>query len=133
MLLSDIETAVRADLFDPAAARWANSDIDRAIDKAVDRYTQYYPNINWSDMACEPYQRTYPYPAPANPAYPVLWLERVIVPLQVYGSYFTPPATGPTLATGSTGNVNGTVQYLVTFISQGGETTAGPAHRQPPR
>jgi hypothetical protein len=30
MLLSDIETAVRADLFDPAAARWATSDLDRA-------------------------------------------------------------------------------------------------------
>lgn len=43
MLLADIEAMVRQDLFDPAAARWSNSDIDRAIDKAVDRYSQYYP------------------------------------------------------------------------------------------
>src|SRR5579883_60533 len=127
MILSDIETAVRQDLFDPSAARWQTSDIDRAIDKAVDRYTQYYPNINWVDMPTEAYQRTYPYPTPANPSYPVLWIERVIVPLQVYGSYFNPPSAGPSAAQGAAGNVNGTVKYLCTFISQGGETTAGPA------
>lgn len=126
-VLSTIETDVRDDLFDTGATRWANSDIDRAIDKAVDRYTQYYPNINWTDMATEQFQRTYPYPVPANPSYPVMWLERVIMPLQVYGSFFAPPAAGPSLAQGAAGNVNGVVQYLVTFISQGGETTAGPA------
>jgi hypothetical protein len=129
LTLSAIEADVRLDLFDPAGAsqRWSTSDIDRAIDKAVDRYTQYYPNINWVDMNTEAYQRTYPYPTPANASYPVMWIERILMPLQVYGSYFSPPATAPTLAQGSAGNVNGTVQYCVTFISQGGETTAGPA------
>lgn len=127
MILSDIETAVRQDLFDPGSTRWQTSDIDRAIDKAVDRYTQYYPNIAFSDMPTEPFQRTYPYPQPANPAYPVLWIEKIIEPLQVFGSYFAPPSAGPTLAAGGAGNVNGAVQYLVTFISQGGETTAGAA------
>ncbi|HVU68875.1 MAG TPA: hypothetical protein VHD63_17195 [Ktedonobacteraceae bacterium] len=129
LTLNDIESAVRLDLFDPAGAsqRWATSDIDRAIDKAVDRYTQYYPNINWVDMNTEAYQRTYPYPTPANPSYPVLWIERILMPLQVYGSFFSPPATVPGAAAGSAGNVNGTVQYCVTFISQGGETTPGPA------
>ncbi len=49
MLLSDIETAVRQDLFDPSGAseRWQQSDIDRAIDKAVDRYSQYYPKTDY--------------------------------------------------------------------------------------
>lgn len=126
-VLSTIETDVRDDLFDTGATRWQTSDLDRAIDKAVDRYTQYYPNIAFADMAVEPFQRTYPYPTPANSSYPVMWLERVLFPLQVYGSYFTPPAAGPTLAQGSAGNINGQVQYLCTFISQGGETTAGPA------
>lgn len=127
-VLSDIEADVRLDLFDPSGAnqRWATADIDRAIDKAVDRYTQYYPNINWVDMNTEPFQRTYPYPTPANPTYPVLWIEKIIEPLQVFGSYFAPPVAGPTLSQGAAGNVNGTVQYLCTFISQGGETTAGP-------
>src|SRR5216683_2469034 len=120
MLLSDIEADVRLDLFDPAGGsqRWATSDIDRAIDKAIDRYTQYYPNINFADMPTAPYQRTYPYPVPANASYPPLWIERVLCPLQVYGSFFIPPATSPTLAQGSAGNVTGTVQYGVTFISQ---------------
>lgn len=126
-VLSTIETDVRTDLTDTGATRWQTSDIDRAIDKAVDRYTAYYPNINWIDMSTEPYQRTYPYPTPANPSYPVLWIERILFPLQVYGSYFLPPTAGPGAVAGSAGNVNGTVQYLVTFISQGGETTPGPA------
>src|SRR5579859_5087120 len=104
MLLSDIETMVRQDLFDPTNARWANSDIDRAIDKAVDRYSQYYPNIVFADMAMEPYQRTYPYPASWNASYPVLWLEKVLYPLQVYGTQYAAPTTAPllTLTTGTT-------------------------------
>src|SRR5262245_54940821 len=59
-LLSDIEAACRQDLFDPASAnqRWATSDIDRAIDKSVDRYTIYYPNIAFTDMQTQQYQRT---------------------------------------------------------------------------
>lgn len=129
MLLSDIENAVRQDLFDPIGAptqRWQTSDIDRAIDKAVDRYTQYYPNINFVDMAAQPFQRTYPYPTPANPGYPVLWIERVLSPLQVYGSYFAAPTAGPSAAGGAAGNVNGTVKYAVTFLSQGGESTPSP-------
>jgi hypothetical protein len=128
-LLSDIENDVRADLFDPAGSseRWAQSDIDRAIDKAVDRYTQYYPNINFSDMPTQPFQRTYPYPLPANPAYPVLWIERVLMPLQVYGSSFAPPAAGPTLtAQSGTGLGSGVYGYAVTWISQGGESTPSP-------
>src|SRR5579859_453530 len=129
MLLSDVETAVRQDLFDPVSAsqRWATSDIDRAIDKAVDRYTQYYPNINWADMAMEPYQRTYPYPTPVNPSYPVMWIERIVAPLQVYGSWFAAPAAGMT-ATKQAGAGLGTgiYQYGVTFISQGGESTISP-------
>ena len=112
MILSDVEANVRQDLFDPGAARWQTSDIDRAIDKAVDRYTQYYPNVNWSDMPTEAFQRTYPYPQPANQNYPVLWIEKIIEPLQVFGSYFAPPSAGPTLTAGGAGNVTGTVQYL---------------------
>jgi hypothetical protein len=129
-LLSDIESAVRQDLFDPAGAsqRWATSDIDRAIDKAVFRYSEYYPNIVYSDMPSQPFQRTYPYPSSWNATYPVLWIERILYPLQVYGSYFTPPTSAPTaaLASGTVLGV-GSYQYLVTFLSQGGETSAGPS------
>jgi hypothetical protein len=129
MLLTDIENAVRQDLFDPAGAsqRWATSDIDRAIDKAVDRYTEYYPNIAWADMASEAYQRTYPYPTSWNVSYPVLWIERVLFPLQVYGSYFTPPSSGMSGAAAAGAGLSiGAYQYAVTFLSQGGETTPSP-------
>lgn len=128
MILTDIEAMVRQDLFDPSATRWANSDIDRAIDKAVDRYSQYYPNIVFADMQTQPYQRTYPYPASWNPNYPVLWLEKILYPLQVYGSQYAAPTSAPnaTRIAGS-GLSIGTYQYLCTFITQGGETPPGPA------
>src|SRR5436190_22058774 len=115
MLLSDVETMVRQDLFDPSAARWATSDIDRAIDKAVDRYTQYYPNISEVDMQMQPYQRTYPYPTSWNASYPVLWIEKVLFPLQTYGSQFAAPTSAPSAAPASgSGMGTGVYQYLVT-------------------
>lgn len=129
MLLSDIENAVRQDLFDPVGAnqRWQTSDIDRAIDKAVDRYSQYYPNVTYADMASEPYQRTYPYPQSWNAAYPVWWIERVLYPLQAYGSYFLPPVGGMSASAIAGSGLNiGVYQYAVTFLSQGGETTPSP-------
>ncbi len=130
MILSDIETAVRQDLFDPLGnpnMRWQTSDIDRAIDKAVDRYSQYYPNVVYADMAAEPFQRTYPYPQTWDASYPLWWIERILYPLQVYGSYFTPPGAGmtATIAAG-TGLGLGTYQYVVTFLAQSGETTPSP-------
>jgi hypothetical protein len=128
VILSDIETMVRQDLFDPSASRWQTSDIDRAIDKAVDRYSAYYPNIVYTDMQMEPYQRTYPYPTSWNVNYPVLWLEKILYPLQVYGSQYAAPTTAPgaTRIAGA-GMGIGAYQYLCTFITQGGETTVGPS------
>src|SRR5215472_7908226 len=129
MLLSDLENLVRQDLFDPAGAnqRWSTSDIDRALDKAVDRYTVYYPNIVWTDMQTEQYQRTYPYPVPWNVSYPVLWIERILYPLQYFGSFFTPPGSGMLASVVAGGSIDvGVHGYAVTFLSQGGETTPSP-------
>ena len=129
MLLSDVETAVRLDLFDPIGAnqRWQTSDIDRAIDKAIDLYSSYYPNIVYIDMATQPYQRTYPYPVPWNPAYPVWWIERILYPLQAYGSQFAPPTAGMLATPGTgTGLGIGSYTYAVTFLSSAGETLPSP-------
>ena len=130
MLLSDVETAVRQDLFDPLGAsnqRWATSDIDRAIDRALDRYSSSYPNIVYIDMSTQPYQRTYPYPTPWNAAYPVWWLERILYPLQAYGSQFAPPTAGMIATSGAgTGLGIGSYSYAVTFLSQAGETPPSP-------
>src|SRR5579859_5574691 len=130
MLLSDIETMARQDLFDPlgdASQRWQTSDIDRAIDKAVDRYSQYYPNIVYADMAAQPYQRTYAYPQPWNASYPVWWIERILYPLQAYGSYFAPPSAGMAAsAVAGAGLSSGVYHYAATLLSQGGESTPSP-------
>ncbi len=130
MLLSDIETMARQDLFDPLGGptqRWQTSDIDRAIDKAVDRYSQYYPNIVYTDMAAQPYQRTYAYPQPWNASYPVWWIERILFPLQAYGSYFNPPGAGMIAsAVSGAGLGMGAYHYAVTFLAQGGESTPSP-------
>ncbi len=130
MILSDIISYVRQDLFDPSGGsgiRWQDSDISRGVDKALDRYSSVYPNIVYSDMSTQPYQRTYPYPTSWNAAYPVWWIERILYPLQAYGSQFAPPPVGMT-ATPTTGaglNVGG-YTYAVTFLSQAGETTPSP-------
>ncbi len=129
MLLSDLENLVRLDLFDPAGSspRWSQSDIDRAIDKAVDRYSEYYPNIAYADMSTQPFQRSYPYPPSWNSSYPILWLERILYPLQQSGSAFAAPAGSMSAASASGSGLSvGSYQYVVTFLSQGGETTPSP-------
>jgi len=129
MLLTDIETIVRQDLFDPVGSnqRWQTSDIDRAIDKAVERYSQYAPNLAFSDLPTEPFQRTYPYPQSWNSNYPVWWIERILFPLQAFGSYFAPPPAGM-IATPAAGTALGigSYQYALTFLTPGGETTPSP-------
>ncbi len=126
--LATVEQAVLRDLFDTGNARWSTADVDRAIDKALDRYTQYAPNIVFVDMAAQAYQRTYPYPTSWNAAYPLLWIEKILYPLQSYGSQFSAPSSAPSAARAAGTSLSvGTYQYLVTYLSQGGETTAGPS------
>lgn len=129
MQLIDIEAEVRQDLFDPVGSnqRWQNSDIDRAIDKAVERYSQYYPNIAYADMASQPFQRTYPYPQSWNVNYPAWWIERIIFPLQASGSAFAAPVAGMTATAVAGSGLNvGNYQYAVTFLTPGGETPPSP-------
>ena len=130
MILNDIISYVRQDLFDPSGGstmRWQDSDIARGIDKAIDRYSSYYPNIVYADMTAQPYQRTYPYPTPWNPAYPVWWIERILYPLQAYGSQFTPPTTSMIATPGAGAGLSiGSYSYAVTFLSQAGETPPSP-------
>ncbi|HEY7356882.1 MAG TPA: hypothetical protein VH590_10460, partial [Ktedonobacterales bacterium] len=76
MNLTDLENAARQDLFDPAGTnqRWQTSDLARALDKAVERYSAYAPNIVPVDMASVPGQRTYAFPAGMSPASGAWWV-----------------------------------------------------------
>ena len=129
MLLTDLENAVRQDLFDPAGAsqRWQTSDIDRALDKAVDRYSAYAPNIVQVDLASIPGQRTYAFPSGISPTGSAWWVERVEYPLLVPSSAIAAPASAPTLAAAAGAGLGvGAYQYAVTFVTASGETTPGP-------
>ncbi len=129
MNLTDLENAVRQDLFDPAGAnqRWQTSDLDRALDKAVDRYSAYSPNIVQVDMPSVPGQRTYPFPTGMSPASGAWWVERVEYPLLVPGSALAAPGSAPTLAVGAGAGLGiGAYQYAVTFVTASGETTPSP-------
>jgi hypothetical protein len=130
MNLTDLENAVRQDLFDPAGAnqRWQDSDIDRALDKAVDRYSAYAPNIVQVDLASIPGQRAYSFPPGMSPASGAWWVERVEYPLLVPGSAIGAPASAPALAVVAGAGLGiGAYQYAVTFVTASGETTPGPA------
>src|SRR5690348_3993610 len=129
MNLTDLENAVRQDLFDPAGAgqRWQTSDLDRALDKAVDRYSAYAPNIVQVDMASVPGQRTYPFPSGMSPASGAWWVERVEYPLLVPGAVMAAPASAPTLAAAAGAGLGvGAYQYAVTFVTASGETRPSP-------
>lgn len=129
MNLTDLENAMRQDLFDPAGAsqRWQTSDLDRALDKAVDRYSAYAPHIVQVDIASVPGQRTYPFPGGMSPASGAWWVERVEYPLLVPGSAIAAPASAPTLAaTAGAGLGVGAYQYAVTFVTASGETLPSP-------
>ena len=129
MNLTDLENALRQDLFDPAGSwqRWQTSDLDRALDKAVDRYSAYAPNIVPVDMASVPGQRTYPFPAGMSPASGAWWVERVEYPLLVSGLAVAAPSSSPALAVGAGAGLGiGTYQYAVTFVTASGETPPGP-------
>jgi hypothetical protein len=129
MNLTDLENAMRQDLFDPAGSgqRWQTSDLDRALDKAVDRYSAYSPNIVPVDMASVPGQRTYSFPAGMSPASGAWWVERVEYPLLVPGSAVVAPSSSPALAVGAGAGLGiGAYQYAVTFVTASGETPPGP-------
>lgn len=78
-------------------------------------------------MATQPFQRTYPYPPSWNANYPVWWIERILFPLQAFGSTFAPPLTGLSATTVAGNGLSvGSYQYAVTFLTPGGETPPSP-------
>jgi hypothetical protein len=127
MLLSDIEPLVRQDLFDPGATRWSSGDVQRAIERAVAHYSLFAPHVAYADMTTQPNQRTYPFPTSWHPSFPALWIEKVFYPLQIAGTQLAAPASAAVATPGAGSGLGiGSYSYVVTFLTAGGETTAGP-------
>jgi hypothetical protein len=135
--IGDALTRLRQDIFDQAgpAPRWQDSDLVRAIDRALDQYSFVAPWVQIALVPASPGSRLYPVPSNAVSG-PPWWVEaveyptgqfpRVYVPYQELAqpSLGAPPA--PTAApSGVFGPLNGTYQYRVTFLGVAGETLAG--------
>lgn len=128
---------LRQDLFDrtqnlPAGTqpRWADDDLTRALDRALDEYSFVSPLIQAVMTATLPQTRWYGYPPGA------WWIERVEYPTGQWPAQYVnfddaitpslgaPPAPSAVAAPGS---LSGSYQWAVTFVKSGGETLPGPA------
>jgi hypothetical protein len=150
--LPDALARLRQDIFDPATPlgaavgqigglavqnpRWQDTDLIRAIDRALDQYSFLSP---WRQTALVPaVGRCRLYPVPSNgTAGPAWWVEAVEYPVGCYPRRFVPfqevlqpglgmPAT-PTVSAAGSGTLAGTYIWRVTFLGVAGETAAGPA------
>jgi hypothetical protein len=136
--LSDALTRLRQDIFDQAGAspRWADSDLSRAIDRALDQYSFVVPWIQAALIPAVANSRLYTLPpAIVAPPQPAWWVEDVEYPEGFYPRRLVPfrerlqPPLGTPAAPVATvltpaGVLNGNYQYVVTFTGVGGETAA---------
>lgn len=130
---------LRQDLFDrtqnlPAGTpqRWADDDLTRALDRAVDEYSFVAPLIQAVMTATLPQTRFYALPPGA------WWVESVEYPtgewpiqyVSFEDNIVTPSLGAPgatTAAAGTSPGLTGSYQWTVTFLKSGGETLAGVA------
>jgi len=138
--LPEAVDALRQDLFDRlpnspdgATTRWANDDLARALDRAVDAYSAVAPLVRSVMTATLPGARAYAYPGGA------WWIESVEYPSGRYPPVFVPfeetitpslgaPATAPSATEiPGKGLLAGTYTWSVSHFKSGGETTPGPA------
>lgn len=82
--LADALTRLRQDIFDQAGAspRWADSDLTRAIDRALDEYSIVQPFLQAVYVAAVQNSRIYP--VPTNPLGTGWWID----------SWSSPPTCG---------------------------------------
>ena len=135
--LSEAIADLRQDLFDrtqnlPAGTpqRWADDDLARALDRALDEYSFVSPLVQAVITATLPYTRAYAFPPGAwwieSVEYPTGFWPAQLVPFEetITPSLGTPPAVRAVAATG-TGPLSGSYAWAVTFFKSGGETLPG--------
>ena len=127
---------LRTDLNDPSGAgsRWQDTDLQRALDRALERLTAVEPDLEEVQLATGTAQRIYAKPAGA------LWIDRVEYPADQWPHAYPafselrtttmlPPQTLPAL----TSKPNalslipaGVHNWAYTYVTVGGETTLSP-------
>jgi hypothetical protein len=147
--LTDALTRLRQDLFDQTSmnpSRWQDSDLTRAIDRALDQYSFVVPWIQVALVQAVGGVRLVAVPTVLNPSGvvgssgsgPSWWVEQCEYPTGFFPRFVVPflemvqpclgVPTAPVLAqAGGTGGLNGQYNYVVTYNGIGGETAISPA------
>ena len=140
--LADALVRLRQDLFDQLTvpglvpSRWADGDLGRAIDRALDRYSLVAPWVRTALLPAVGGARPYPVLAAPSPAGPPWWVEGVECPSGCYPRAYVPfqertqPGLGlpaaPVAQPASGGALGGVYLYRVTFLGIAGETASSP-------
>ena len=140
--LADALVRLRQDLFDQLTvpglvpSRWADGDLGRAIDRALDRYSLVAPWVRTALLPAVGGARLYPVLAAPSPAGPPWWVEGVECPSGCYPRAYVPfqertqPGLGlpaaPVAQPASGGALGGVYLYRVTFLGIAGETASSP-------
>ena len=138
--IGDALTRLRQDIFDQAgpSPRWQDSDLTRAIDRALDRFSFIQPFVQTCLIAGVGGSRLYALPPSATVFGPGWWIEAVEFPTGFYPRRYVPyqelaqpglgvPAAPTSAIAGPVGLLTGTYRYRVTFVGVAGETMAGPS------
>ncbi len=146
--LSDALTRLRQDIFDAAgpSPRWADSDLTRAIDRALDQYSFVFPWTQVALVSANGGSRLVAVPTVVDPAGvvgaagtgPAWWVEACEYPTGQFPHFVVPfvektqpclpvPAAPSAAVVASTGPLNGSYTYVVTFRGIAGETVVSPA------
>ncbi|MGH2387882.1 MAG: hypothetical protein ACRDIE_06715 [Chloroflexota bacterium] len=136
--IDDALTRLRQDIFDQAgpSPRWQDSDLRRAIDRALDQYSFAAPWMRTTLIPAMGGSRLYGVPD-GDADGPAWWVEAVEYPTGDYPRRYVPfqeltqPSLGlaaaPTVTAAGTGPLTGAYRYRVSFLGVSGETLSGPS------
>src|ERR1035437_8699233 len=125
--LGDALVRLRQDIFDQAGSspRWQDSDLRRAIDRALDQYSFAAPWLRTALVPAVGGCRLYGIPDGGSGS-PAWWVEAVEYPTGDYPRRYVPfqemtqPSLGlaptPTATVGGAGPLSGAYRYRVSFL-----------------
>jgi len=137
--IDDALIRLRQDIFDQAGSspRWQDSDLERAIDRALDHYSFVAPWLRVAMVPAVGGSRLYGVPN-GGAGGPTWWVEAVEYPTGEYPRLYVPfqemtqpglgvPGVPTAVVAGTAGPLTGAYRYRVSFLGASGETLAGPS------